>query len=73
MDGYKAIDGFHLDNNCRSNHKVDSVSGIQHDAFVFDWQGKLPADIKPAARQFMSEAVLISRFKQTGAQDGMYS
>ena len=72
MYGRKRIDAFDFHDDRSGNQQINSVTGIQSCTFVSNWQSHLPADIDAAEHQLMSEAVLVSRFKQACAQSSMY-
>jgi len=48
-----------------SYEDVDSIPTLKFNAFIYYWNGNLPAELKLPDTQFMSETLLIGGFEET--------
>src|ERR1035438_1103073 len=68
MDGQELLNGFELHNDRIFHEQIDPVSTAQLEALVTEGQMNLTSEGKAHSAQFTTDAFLIRRFEQAGAQ-----
>ena len=59
---------FHFKDNEILNDEVKTISAIERQSFVDNWNADLPSKVQIAKVEFVTEALFVSRFQQTGTQ-----
>ncbi len=67
MNRQNFFDTFQLYNYFFLNDQVEAVATIEFEAFIFDGQVDLPAEVNSSQMQFVTQTFLVSRFEQPRA------
>ncbi len=72
MKRQQTFNRFQLNDNAIGNNKVEAVTGIHTEPFIFDRQLQLADKSQIAKTQFHGETLLISRLKQSWPERTMH-
>jgi hypothetical protein len=71
MNGKELVHSLEFDNDAILNKKIDTISAIDFNALVRNWNGDLACEGDIAQMQFMAQALFIYILKKAGAENFM--
>ena len=71
MEARHSLHCLHLNDHRIRNQKVEAVSCVEAQSFVFDRQADLASNREPSSGQFVGEAMFIGGFQQARTQRAM--